>query len=188
MKSVRFLENHDEPRSAVVFSPKVHQAASVITFLVPGMHLFHEGQFEGHRIKLPIQLGRRPHEPNEREIWRFYMSLLECRKHPALIDGRWQLLDCRPAWDGNPTWDRFIAFVWEGQSGPQLLVAVNYGPTQGQCYVHLPFRYLSGYRFLLTDLMSAAHYEREGSDLAHRGLFLDMPDWGYHVFEMRRLC
>jgi glycosidase len=42
-KSVRFLENHDEPRAAAVFSPDVHRAAAVIAFLVPGMRFFHEG-------------------------------------------------------------------------------------------------------------------------------------------------
>jgi hypothetical protein len=36
----------------------------------------------------------------------------------------------------------------------------------------------------LKDLTSAATYERAGSDLEARGLFLDMPAWGYHVFEL----
>jgi hypothetical protein len=31
--------------------------------------------------------------------------------------------------------------------------------------------------------MSPARYDRDGSDLASRGLYLDMPPWGYHVFE-----
>ena len=28
-------------------------------------------------------------------------------------DGKWQLLECRPAWDGNPTHDDFIAYGWD---------------------------------------------------------------------------
>ena len=31
-----------------------------------------------------------------------------------------------PAWDGNPTWERFVAFAWHGPRG-RLLVAVNFG-------------------------------------------------------------
>ena len=27
-------------------------------------------------------------------------------------------------------------------------------------------------------------YDRDGSDLVSRGLYLDMPAWSYHVFEM----
>jgi hypothetical protein len=185
-KSVRFLENHDEPRAAAAFPAAVHQAAGVIAFLVPGFHLFHDGQFEGRRVKLPIQLARRPYEPADPVIEKFYHDLLECRKHPALLNGRWRLLKCRPAWDGNPTWDRFIAFVWEGQGEAHLLVTVNYGPTQGQCYVDLPLAGLSGSGFLLLDLMGLSRYERDGNDLAARGLYLDLPGWGYHVFEMRK--
>jgi hypothetical protein len=40
-KLARFLENHDEPRAAVTFSPGVHAAAAVITFLSPGLRFFH---------------------------------------------------------------------------------------------------------------------------------------------------
>jgi glycosidase len=42
-KLVRFLENHDEPRAAATFSPEVHEAAAVITFLSPGLRFFHQG-------------------------------------------------------------------------------------------------------------------------------------------------
>ena len=86
-------------------------------------------------------------------------------------------------WDGNPTCDRFLAFSWQGPQ-QRLLVTVNYGPTQGQCYVRLPFVDLAGQRLRLRDLMSPAHYERDGNDLAARGLYLDVPEWGYHAFEL----
>jgi hypothetical protein len=32
--------------------------------------------------------------------------------------------------------------------------------------------------------MGAAGFDRDGDDLHARGLFLDMPAWGYHVFEV----
>jgi hypothetical protein len=185
-RSLRFLENHDEPRAAAAFPPKVHQAAGVITFLSPGLHLFHDGQFQGRRIKLPVQLARRPYEPSDPVIEKFYDRVLECRKEAAFRTGRWQLLKCRPAWDGNPTWDRFIAFIWEGDGEARLLITVNYGPTRGQCYVSLPLSGLSGTRFLLVDLLGPSRYERDGNDLASRGLYLDMAEWGYHVFQMRK--
>ncbi|MGH8710020.1 MAG: hypothetical protein ACREVA_01685 [Burkholderiales bacterium] len=34
------------------------------------------------------------------------------------------------------------------------------------------------------DLMGDASYERGGDDLLPRGLYLDMPPWGYHAFEV----
>jgi hypothetical protein len=39
---------------------------------------------------------------------------------------------------------------------------------------------------VLRDLLGPAQYEREGADLAERGLYLDLPEWGYHVFEVLR--
>ena len=47
----------------------------------------------------------------------------------------WQLLDCTPAWEGNWTWDCFLAFAWQGPGDERLLVTVNYAPNQSQCYV-----------------------------------------------------
>jgi hypothetical protein len=55
---------------------------------------------------------------------------------------------------------------------------------QGQCYVRLPFADLAGRRVRLEDLLSSARYEREGSDLVSRGLYLDLPPWGFHAFAM----
>ena len=50
-KLVRFIENHDEPRAALIFPPDKARAAAVTTATLPGAKLFHEGQFEGRRVK-----------------------------------------------------------------------------------------------------------------------------------------
>ena len=36
----------------------------------------------------------------------------------------------------------------------------------------------------LTDLTGTARYDRAGNDLVSQGLYLDLPPWGYHVFEV----
>jgi Alpha amylase, catalytic domain len=184
-KSVRFLENHDEPRAAGAFPPAAHRAAAVVTYFVPGLRFFHEGQLEGRRNKVSMHLGRRPDEPVDPALRDFYQGLLECLKRPEVREGRWRLLDCRAAWEDNRTWKQFIAFVWEGPADQRLLITVNYGPTQGQCYVSLPLNHLRGRKVELRDLMGPARYERGGDELAARGLYLDLPEWGYHVFEMK---
>ena len=35
---------------------------------LPGATLWHEGQFDGWRVRLPVFLGRRPVEPNDAEL------------------------------------------------------------------------------------------------------------------------
>src|SRR5947207_14609849 len=59
---LRFIENHDEPRAATVFSAAKERAAALTAATLPGMRLFHEGQFAGRKVKLPVFLGRRPNE------------------------------------------------------------------------------------------------------------------------------
>jgi hypothetical protein len=180
----RFLENHDEPRAAGVFPTGIHWAAGVIAYLAPGLRFFHEGQLEGRRVKVSVHLGRRPVEPVDEALALYYERLLECVSLDVVREGSWRLLSCRPAWENNATWQQFLTFAWEGSNGDRLLVAVNYGPAPGQCYVPLPFADLAGRQFLMRDKMSPARYERDGDDLASRGLYLDMPEWRYHVFEM----
>jgi len=131
-----------------------------------------------------MHVGRRPAEASDTGVRDFYNRLLRCLKRREVREGNWRLLECAPAWDGNPTWENFVAFVWETDERERLLVTVNYGPTQGQCYVRLPLPDLSGSTLMLGDLMSPVLYERDGNDLASRGLYLDMPAWGFHVFEV----
>ena len=180
----RFLENHDEPRAASTFEPTVHEAAAVITFLAPGLRFFHQGQFEGRRKRISPHLVRAPQEQPDVRLQRFYVRLLNAVAHPAVRDGQWQLLECAPAWDGNWTWDGFVAFNWCGAHGENLIVAVNYAGHQGQCYVKVPFGDRPRTTVRFSDLMSAATYDRDGRDIEARGLYLDMPAWGYHIFEI----
>jgi len=177
----RFLENHDEPRAAATFAPEAHRAAAILTFLTPGLRFFHQGQREGKRVRIPVHLGRGPDEAKDAGTSAFYDGLLECLKDPAFRDGNWQLLEGRPAWDGNETSDAFVAFSWTDGS-ERRLVAVNYAHHPSQCYVAMPWRDLDGRTWHLQDLTGPSVYDRPGSDLTWQGLYLDMPAWGYHVF------
>ena len=158
-KLARFLENHDEPRAAATFSPEMHRVAAVITFLSPGLRFFHQDQFEGRKKRISPHLVRAPIEAAEGKVQRLYERLSVLR-FPVVREGRWQLLECVAAWDGN-------------------------GTNQGQCYVRLPFADLAGRSVRFKDLMGPASYDREGNDVASRGLYLDMPPWNFHVFGVK---
>jgi glycosidase len=185
-RMVRFLENHDEPRAAATFTPETHRAAAVITFLTPGLRFIHQGQREGKRVRIPVHLGRGPIEMFDGGLSAFYDGLLKYLKDPAFRDGDWQLLECRPAWDGNATWDAFVAFAWTGPDNARRLVAVNYADHRSQCYGTLPWPDLDGRTWRFQDLTGPAVYDRDGADLARQGIYLDMPAWGYHVFAVSR--
>jgi glycosidase len=186
-KLARFLENHDEPRAAATFSPDVHEAAAAITFLAPGLRFFHQGQFEGRRKRISPHLVRAPQEPPDHRLLAFYQRLLSALERAAVRDGEWRLLECVPAWEGNSTWDGFVAFAWQSAAGERVLIAVNYSGNQGQCYVRLPFTEIAGRTIRFTDLMSDALYDRGGDDLMSSGFYLDLRPWGYHVFDVTAL-
>jgi len=183
-KLARFLENHDEPRAARVFSQKKHEAAAVITFLSPGLRFFHQGQFEGRIKRISPHLVRAPQEAPDKALKKFYTELLSVIEKPLFRDGHWRLLECVPAWDGNGSWDSFLAFGWEDNNGAKVLVTVNYSPDSAQCYVHIPFSELAGKTIQFKDLVSPDLYDRDGNEILSKGIYLDLPAWGYHIFEV----
>jgi hypothetical protein len=187
-KLARFLENHDEPRAAATFPPAVHRAAAVLTYLSPGLRFFQNGQFQGRTKHISPHLCREPDEPVSTELEQFYDKLLAVLRSPVSRDGRWRLLECRAAWDGNWTCDCFVAFAWEGPGGERMLIVVNYADNQSQCCVRLPFTDLRGKTWRLRDQLGPAAYDREGDGLESQGLFLDMEPMGYHLFDISQVC
>ncbi len=183
-KLARFLENHDEPRAAATFAPSMDEAAAIVSFFAPGLRFFHQGQFEGQQKKLSPHLCRAPQEPIDTRLQDFYARVLDILSSPAVRDGEWQLLECAPAWEDNWTWDCFIAYGWRGHDGQRMLVVVNYAPNQSQCRVQLPFAELGGRQWQLRDRTGSAVYERGGDELLAQGLYVDLPPWGYQVFEI----
>ena len=116
-KLARFLENHDEPRVASEFAWPQHAAAAIVTFLSPGLRLFHQGQLDGARLRIPTHLCRGPIEPRSLEIAAFYARLLRVLKQtPAFRDGAGSQIQLQPAWSGNWTADDFIAYAWAGDN------------------------------------------------------------------------
>ena len=117
----------------------------------------------------------------------FYLRLFGVLRREEVRNGHWRFLECGSAWDSNPTWQHFIAFAWHGRNKERLLVCVNYSPTQAQCFVPMRAFELGRTEVLLNDLMSAASFRRDGAELAAEGLYLDMPAWGYHVFQVEEV-
>jgi Alpha amylase, catalytic domain len=184
-KLARFLENHDEPRAAATFDLPVHRAAAIITFLTPGLRFFHQGQLDGKKVRISMHLCRGPIEPVDQDVADFYAALLPLLRDPLVREGAWQLLSCRPAWDGNWTSDSFIAFCWSGQQGERRLIVINYSDHESQCYLSLPWSDLADRNWRFEDRMGLSVYGRQGADLSTRGLYLDLPAWGYNVFDLK---
>lgn len=183
-KLLRFLENHDEPRAASAFSPEKEQAAAVVTSTLPGARLFHEGQFEGRKVRLPVFLRRRPEEPVVSCLQAFYQKLLRAIARPVFRDGEWSLCE-RAGWPDNASFQNLLAWSWR-KDPERILVAVNLSdhPVQAQVFVGWPD--LSDGRWLLTDAFSGEQFMREGKDLLRSGLYVGLGPWGFHSFHCTR--
>jgi len=145
------------------------------------MAFVHDGQIEGRKVRVPMQVRRRPAEPIDPNVFAWYAALIACTRRPEVRRGVFTLWPCREAWVANATWDQFVIFSWSlGERS--LVVVVNYGPARAQCYARLGLAGIRGRRFSLQDLLSEVRYEREGDTLTSPGLYLDVPPWGVHVF------
>ena len=177
-KLLRFIENHDEPRAAAVFSPARERAAAVTIATLPGARLFHEGQFEGRRVRPPVFLGRRPEEPAQPELQAFYRQLLQAIDRPALHDGSWRLSSCT-GWPDNRSCEHLVAWTWT-KDDDRCLVIVNLSDGAAQARVEVPWDDVRARRWRLTDALSDAMYDREGDELRDAGLYVDLAPWGCH--------
>jgi hypothetical protein len=182
-RSVRFLENHDEPRIARLLERERSKAATVLTMTVPGMRFFHDGQLEGRRVKLPVQLLRRPEETPDPELLSFHRALFELLGRPALRAGSFRTLEPRPAWEGNATHDGLVAHRWEHPEG-HVLVVVNLGATPAQCKLTVDLAGIGGRSVTLRDPIASASFTRDGDEMLDpaRGLYVDLPGFGFHAF------
>src|SRR5258708_11635660 len=115
----RFLETHDEPRAAATFSPGIHEAAAVITYLSPGLRFFHQGQFDGRKKRVSPHVVRAPREPINNTLRRSYDDILPAVPPPPWSGCRRRPLDRRPAFGGPPTSPCALARCWSPSHRPR---------------------------------------------------------------------
>lgn len=178
-KLVRFIENHDEPRAAATFSLPKQQAAAVTVATLPGAKLFHQGQFEGYRVKLPVFLRRGPAESVVPALQAFYRKLLTVIKRVAFREGEWKLCE-RTGWPGSSSHHNLVAWCWRKGEDRHLIV-VNLSDTGSQGHVLVPWEDVSGRSWRLTESFTGEVYERDGNGLRSPGLYVDLQPWGFHV-------
>jgi hypothetical protein len=179
---VRFIENHDEPRAAAVFSPERLRMAAVAAFTLPGAKLVHEGQLEGRCVRLPVFLGRRPFETPDDEVKQFYLRLLKAVNDEVFKSGEWRLCECR-GWPDNLSYRNLLAWCWRLDADFRIVV-VNYCDSRSQGLVRLPMNDLHDKSVLLEDAFSDACHSRSGAEMFQVGLFVNLPAWGYHFFKV----
>jgi glycosidase len=184
-KLVRFIENHDEIRAIKKFGFKKSQAAAIIITTLPGARLIHEGQMDGYKIKLPVQLGRRPFEEKNSQISDFYQRLLKAIPSQPFLDPNWSLCEIKPINNEDNSFTNIISYLW-WKDGNYRLVVVNYSPNYSKAHVIIsPFQY-DTYKWKFYDLLNNMSYTYNGEDLYKYGLYIELSPWKGHIFEISR--
>jgi glycosidase len=183
-KLLRFIENHDEPRAAATFPPAKERAAALTIATLPGTRLFHQGQFDGRKVRLPVFLSRSPDEPVDQDLQEFYRKLLQAVNRPIFREGQWSLCE-RTGWPDNESFQNLVAWSWV-KDADRYLIVVNLSDSSVQARVRVPWTDASGGTWNLIDVLSGANYERDGDEMQSQGLYVELEPWNGHFFKCLR--
>ena len=153
----------------------------VIHATVPAMRFWHDGQFEGSRIKAPVQLRRRPVEPLDRPLMSFSERLLQEVNQPVFHQGTWRMLETR-GWPDNRSYQNFLVWTWtEGEE--RRLIVVNYSPHTSQGVINIPEKWLpESQQVRCVDPLKGELHLRSTYRLEGEGLYVELKPWGFHFF------
>ena len=182
---LRFLENHDEPRIADRLPSDAERAAAVAVATLPGATMWHEGQFEGRRVRPPVFLARRPDEAPDADLANWYHALLAAVAGHRVRAGAWRLLE-PGGWPDNQSCRNLAAWSWAGDhDGARHAVVVNLSGQPAQARIRLDGPDLTGRSWQLTDILTQSMFERDGDELAGPGLFVALGPWQFHLLALR---
>lgn len=181
-KSLRFLENHDEKRAVDAFGIDKSKAAAVVCGTLPGMRFYHDGQFEGKTVKLPVQLGREPVEKVNTGIQKFYNLLFSITGKDVCKYGKWELLDVLPAGSDDQTFQNVLSWIWSNDD-QYMLVVINYSGEDAYCRLRLDLE-TNVEELELTDLMEDKSYKRAKDELESDGLFIQLKGFQSQIFQI----
>jgi hypothetical protein len=180
-KLLRFMENHDEDRAAAVFSPLKERAVATALATLPGAKLFHDGQFEGRKIKVPVWLRHWPPEEAQIDLQNFYRELLAAVDSDCFHKGEWTLCD-RQGWPDNPSWRNILAWCW-GAGEERYLIVLNWSDYRSQALVRIPWPDIGGVSWKLIDVLNGEEYDRDGNQIQDQGLYVDLENWSCHFLK-----
>ncbi|MFX1237131.1 MAG: alpha-amylase family glycosyl hydrolase [Promethearchaeota archaeon] len=185
---VRFIENHDEERVISLFGRERSMAAAIIALTLPGARMIYEGQVLGHKIKLPVQLGRTPFEENDEILVQFYQSLLAVVPDKKMTKhGIWSLNTVIPISNNDNSHLNLISYQWKSNEIFQLIV-VNFSAYSSKGHVKMDkIDYnQNGEKIIFEDVLNDKIYTYNKNDIEKHGLYVELEPWKGHIFDIKR--
>jgi hypothetical protein len=177
----RFLENHDEPRSVATFGRDKVRVLAMLLATLPGLRFFHQGQFEGKEIHLPMPLNRARDEPDDAALAAHYRKVLSIAGDAVFHAGEWALL---PVTALDAAGNDLVAWRWHSAEGYRLVVLnLSSTPAQGRIAVSAELGAAAQWDF--EDVFNGPLYVRDRADLQAQELYVRLDGYGIHVFAIR---
>jgi Alpha amylase, catalytic domain len=177
----RFLENHDEPRRAVIFPNDRLVADGTLMGTLPGMRFYHQGELEGRTIQLPITLRLSAEELIDRFSAAFFEKILDITKQDVFHQGKWNLLEV--AAEGDNSSGALIVYQWRSEKSWKV-IAVNLSGNPSQGRVRWPENIFPAEHYTLYDELNEVAYARDGQELRSIGLFVRRDAFQAHLFSI----
>lgn len=180
-RTARFLENHDEARSAAVFGSAKREAFGTLIATLPGMRFYQHGQLDGCKIHLPIPLAMAAPEPPDVETRALYERILKLSNESVFHSGQWQLLEIQTA--GDDTFHNLVAYQWLAKDALKFVI-VNLSGTLSQARVLFPSGISASQQYTFLDQLHDIRYSRAGDEIAQAGLYVRLDPYRAHLFDI----
>jgi hypothetical protein len=131
-----------------------------------------------------VFLGRRPQEPVDQELQAFYAKHLNALKSPIFREGQWSLCG-RGVRPDNTSFQNLVAWAWLKEND-HLLIVVNLSEYAVQARVQFPWGDARWDTWRLGDASSDLISDRDGREMLHSGLYLELGPWDCHFFQSSR--
>ena len=179
--TARFLENHDEARSAAAFGSAKREAFGTLIATLPGMRFYHHGQLDGRKIHLPIPLAMAAPEAPDVETRAFYERILKLSNESVFHSGQWQLLEIQTA--GDDTFRNLVAYQWLAKDAWKFVI-VNLSDTESQARVRFPAGISPSQQYVFADQLHDVQYLRAGEEIVQSGLYVRLDPYRAHLFDI----
>jgi hypothetical protein len=177
----RFLENHDEPRSADVFGTRRLPSVGMLMGTVPGMRFYYQGELEGCEPHLPITLRAPANAPPDEFCVMFFNKVLEISKDDVFHRGQWRVLPIQPERDA--TSGNIVTYEWRLEKSWKV-AAVNLAGEASQGRIQFGDTVLADQDYIFYDELHDVRYPRKGEELHGMGLFVRLEGFQAHLFDI----
>ena len=158
------------------------RVAATMICTLPGAVLLHEGQLTGRSVKLPVQINRRPEEPENPLLERFYRALLRETSQAIYRVGQWQLIERCLAHGDNHARDSLLAYTWRF-GDERRLITINLADSWSRSCLDLShWAPPHGCSLQLYDVLNESYSQKLIDVQAGGSIFLEIAPTSAHIF------